>query len=90
MSTNMSDATPKSERHDRFGRLYWSIDFFHNDNLTEKQHRSNNDFKRPIVGTLRIGNSEFKVTSKELERIHETVLNAQREADMAYRLGLLK
>jgi hypothetical protein len=91
MSVNMSDATPKKERHTRFGKFYWDIDFFHNENLRESQYANREKGHiKPVVGTLKIGNKHIDVTMKELERLQETVIEARREIDMAYRLGLLK
>ena len=92
MSVNMNDAIPDSRRKPEYGKNYYTIDFDMSDTLTEQQYKTQweKGAKRPVIGTLEIGNSNIPVTLKELEKLRETITEAINTTDMAYRLGRLQ
>ena len=92
MGLNQSEATPDSERHNRFGKHYWDIDFYPNEKLTQFEYSAGYERNGiwPVIGLLQVGKYRIPVTIKEMERIKETILDAGRTMEMSYKLGYLK
>ena len=72
----------------RYGKLYHSIDFELNDNLTNEEIK-NNQYE-PIVGKFLIGDKVFSVTCSELKYIMETAYTAHEIYLKSYKLGMYR
>jgi len=84
MSVNSKHAM-NSERVKRFGKLFGSIDFTINENVSTeivKQRKGDT-----TVGTFEIGGKSFKVTLAEINRIIETAEAAKSVFNKSYSMG---
>lgn len=75
-----------TEKTKHLGKLFHTIDFVVTEDASSEGIR--NLYKNQIVGNFEIGNSSFKLTLGELERIHETSQNAIDVFFKKYQLGL--
>jgi len=71
----------------KFGKLYGSIDFECNQNISADLFRKNPE--RPVIGTFMIGNKSYDVTWDELEYIEETARLARETTMKRYRMGMM-
>tara|TARA_A100001201_G_scaffold114459_1_gene98116 strand:+ start:403 stop:675 length:273 start_codon:yes stop_codon:yes gene_type:complete len=86
MSVNSRYAIDE-KRVKKFGKLYSSIDFDLNSNLTAEQFLTRNDYQ--VIGEFCIGKQKFPITFKELDRIEETCREAKLALQRSYQIGLL-
>ncbi len=82
MSINNSFATSASS-----GKYLGSIDFEINDKLTSAVFRQN--YTSAIIGTLQIGQSEFRLNSDEIDHLISTLQRAKEVAYKKYTMNLL-
>ena len=85
MSLNAGYAM-NQEKVDRFGKVFSSIDFTRNQKLSNEYFQQNG--KSAVVGEFHINGMAVPITLHELQRIQETVGNAQDIIYKSYRLGL--
>jgi len=71
----------------KYGKLYGSIDFEINDNLTEHYFLNN---EKPVVGKLHIGGKTFDVTYQELDMIQKTLGVAKDTVNRKYKMGMMR
>jgi len=71
----------------KYGKLYGSIDFEINDNLTEHYFVNN---EKPVVGKLHIGTKTFDVTFQELDMIARTMQLAKDTVNRKHKMGMLR
>ena len=71
----------------KYGKLYGSIDFEVNDNLSTYNFENN---EAPIVGKLHIGNKAFEVTYQELDMIARTMNTSKDIVNRKYRMGMMR
>lgn len=71
----------------KYGKLYGSIDFEINDEMS-KYYFENNE--SPVVGKLHIGNKTFDVTYDELDAIAKTLYAAKDVVNRKHKLGLMR
>jgi len=73
---------------DRNGKLYGSIDFEINENLSQTIFEKVE--LKPVVGKLEIGGRRFEVTYQELDLLTETISEAKKVIQMRYKMGMMK
>lgn len=71
----------------KFGKLYGSIDFEINDNLSAHNFDTQ---ETPVVGKLHIGNRSFEVTYQELDMIARTMNLAKDSVNRKYKMGMMR
>ena len=71
----------------KYGKLYGSIDFELNDNIS-KHYFENNE--APVVGKLHIGNKTFDVTYNELDEITRTLRSAKDVVNRKYKMNMMR
>jgi hypothetical protein len=75
------------KRMRKYGKLYGSIDFEVNDNLTNHYFENN---EKPVVGKLHIGGKTFDVTFQELDMIARTMNLAKDTVNRKHKMGMLR
>jgi hypothetical protein len=70
------------------GKLYSTIDFEVNDNVTE--HMFEKMPEKPVIGKLEISNKRFDVTYPELDLMIETLQEAKKVINMRYKMGMMR
>jgi len=71
----------------KYGKLYGSIDFEVNDNLSRYNLENQ---EAPIAGKLHIGNRTYEVTYPELALIAETLKSAKDVVNRKYKMGMMR
>ena len=71
----------------KYGKLYGSIDFEVNDNLSQHYFENN---EKPVIGKLHIGGKTFDVTYQELDMIARTMNTAKDTVNRKHRMGLMR
>ena len=71
----------------RYGKLYGSIDFEVNENLSGELFKKQPN--KPVVGKLMIGGKTFDVTYQELDMIARTMKTAKETINKRYKLGMM-
>ena len=71
----------------KYGKLYGSIDFEVNDNMTQHYFENN---EKPVVGKLHIGNRTFDVTYQELDMIQKTLQIAKDTVNRKHKMGMMR
>jgi len=71
----------------KLGKLYESIDFEVNENLSAENFRK--EPNKPVVGKLMIGGKQFDVTFQELDQIQRTLQTAKDVVNKRYKLGMM-
>jgi|TARA_R100000541_G_scaffold41311_3_gene48717 hypothetical protein len=71
----------------KFGKLYGTIDFEINDNLTAHNFETN---ETPVVGKLHIGSRSFEVTYQELDMIARTMNSSKDIVNRKYKMGMMR
>jgi hypothetical protein len=72
----------------RYGKLYGSIDFEVNENLSGELFKKQPN--KPVVGKLMIGGKTFDVTYQELDMIARTMKTAKETINKRYKLGMMR
>jgi hypothetical protein len=72
----------------RYGKLYASIDFEVNENISAENFRKTPN--KPVVGKLMIGGKKFDVTFQELDQIQRTLQAAKEVVNKRYKLGFMR
>ena len=72
----------------RQGKLYGTIDFEINENVSEKLFEDTPE--KPIIGKLHIGGKTFNVTYPELAQIERTLAAAQEVVNRRYKMGFMR
>ena len=72
----------------RYGKLYGSIDFEVNENVSRKLFEKQPE--KPVVGKLMIGGKTFDVTYQELDMIQKTLQAAKEVVNKKYKLGMMR
>ena len=70
----------------RYGKLYGSIDFEINDNISAELFKKQPN--KPVVGKLLIGGKSFNVTYQELDMIARTMDAAKEVVNRKYKMGM--
>ena len=71
----------------KYGKLYGSIDFEINDNISQHYFENN---EKPVVGKLHIGGKTFDVTFQELDMIARTMETAKDTVNRKHRMGMMR
>ena len=71
----------------KYGKLYGSIDFEVNDNISAHYFENN---EKPVVGKLHIGNKTFDVTFQELDQIARTLHLAKDVVTRKHKMGMMR
>ena len=71
----------------KYGKLYGSIDFEVNDNLSQHYFENN---EKPVIGKLHIGGKTFDVTYQELDMIARTMTTAKDVVNRKHKLGMMR
>ena len=71
----------------KYGKLYGSIDFEVNDNLSQHYFENN---EKPVIGKLHIGGKTFDVTYQELDMISRTMETGKDCVNRKHRMGMLR
>ncbi len=71
----------------KYGKLYGSIDFEINDNISQHYFENN---EKPVVGKLHIGGKTFDVTYQELDMIARTMSTAKDTVNRKHRMGMMR
>ncbi len=72
----------------RYGKLYGSIDFEINDNISAELFKKQPN--KPVVGKLLIGGKSFNVTYQELDMIARTMDAAKEVVNRKYKMGMMR
>jgi len=72
----------------RYGKLYGSIDFEINENVSAELF--NKQPEKPVIGKLMIGGKTFDVTFQELDMIQRTLQTAKETVNKRYKLGMMR
>jgi hypothetical protein len=72
----------------KYGKLYGSIDFEVNENVSEKLFEKQPN--KPVIGKLMIGGKTFDVTYQELDQIQKTLQAAKETVNKRYKLGFMR
>ena len=72
----------------RYGKLYGSIDFEVNENVSSELFRKQKE--KPVIGKLMIGGKSFDVTFQELDMIQKTLQAAKEVVNKRYKLGMMR
>jgi len=72
----------------KYGKLYGSIDFEVNENVSEKLFEKQPN--KPVIGKLMIGGKTFDVTYQELDQIQKTLQSAKEVVNKRYKLGFMR
>jgi hypothetical protein len=87
-SINMTYGTEPKFKHNRFGKNYFSIDFFINEGLNENMYEK--EGKKRIyqpIGEFQIGDNTIPLTYKEIQRIYETMQDTLITCQRKYSFG---
>ena len=72
----------------RYGKLFSSIDFEINENVSEELFKSQPE--KPVIGKLMIGGKTFDVTYQELDQIQRTLQGAKDCVNKRYKMGMMR
>ena len=72
----------------RYGKLYGSIDFEINENVSQKLFEKQPE--KPVIGKLMIGGKTFDVTYQELDMIQKTLGTAKDTVNRKYKMGMMR
>ena len=72
----------------RYGKLYGSIDFEINENVSGELFSKQPE--KPVIGKLMIGGKTFDVTYQELDQIARTMHAAKDVVNRKYKMGMMR
>jgi len=72
----------------RYGKLYGSIDFEINENVSHELFKKQPE--KPVIGKLMIGGKTFDVTYQELDQIAKTMQAAKEVVNRRYKMGMMR
>jgi len=88
---NNSYLSEPKKVHDRFGQNYFKMDFLMNNELSENMYEMEGKSRRYFpIGEIQIGSKTIPMTLKELERLKETIHEAEVAYHRKYQMGLLR
>tara|TARA_R110002126_G_scaffold209411_2_gene356010 strand:- start:412 stop:693 length:282 start_codon:yes stop_codon:yes gene_type:complete len=93
MNTGINNTylTDPKKVHTRFGQNYFKIDFLLNTEQSEIKYETEGKSRRYYpIGELQIGDRTIQMTLKEIEKLKETIYEAELTYHRMYKLGLLK